>query len=175
MSNDKAVIFDMDGVLVDSEGFWKQAENEVFSSLGVVLTEEYTNLTKSMTTTEVAEFWFEKYPWKQKTLKDVEEMVILRVIELIRTQSCENQGVKTFIEKLKPDPAIYHRAASSLNIEPRNCIAIEDSHTGMLAAKRAGMKVFAFTNGDLEINCELADCRINFFEENGFELVTRYL
>jgi len=32
---DKAIIFDMDGVLIDSECLWEQAENEVFTSLNL--------------------------------------------------------------------------------------------------------------------------------------------
>lgn len=59
----KAVIFDMDGVIVDSECLWKQAEQEVFSSLGVQLTDEYCTITQTMTTAEVTRFWFEKFPW----------------------------------------------------------------------------------------------------------------
>lgn len=57
----KAVIFDMDGVIIDSEHFWQRAEFEVFSSLGVILDSELTNLTKTMTTTEVTKFWYEKF------------------------------------------------------------------------------------------------------------------
>ena len=97
----KAIIFDMDGVLIDSEKFWKQAENEIFTSLGVEVTDEYSKLTKSMTTSEVTKFWYDKYPWKNIALKAVEEMVVLRVIELIKTEDCQIKGVKPFIEKLK--------------------------------------------------------------------------
>ena len=53
MKNKKAVIFDMDGVIIDSEKYWKQAEYEVFSSLGVKITSEDSDKTKSMTTSEV--------------------------------------------------------------------------------------------------------------------------
>lgn len=35
-----AVLFDMDGVLIDSEPFWRQAEMEVFASVGLHLSED---------------------------------------------------------------------------------------------------------------------------------------
>lgn len=35
LKNKKAIIFDMDGVIIDTEKIWKQAEKEVFSSFGV--------------------------------------------------------------------------------------------------------------------------------------------
>lgn len=97
----KAVIFDMDGVLVDSEGIWKQAEFEVFSSLGVSVTEKGSLLTRSMTTKEVTRFWYEQFPWKGRTLPEVEEMVIQRVVELIRSEDCVIKGIRAFITKLK--------------------------------------------------------------------------
>ena len=78
MTKNKAVIFDMDGVIIDSEKFWKQAENEVFSSLGVVVTDELSDLTKSMTTSEVTRFWYDKFPWQNVELNEVERMVVLR-------------------------------------------------------------------------------------------------
>jgi len=204
----KAVIFDMDGVLVDSEKLWKQAEKEVFSSLGVNVTDEDSEVTKSMTTTEVSEFWFNKFPWQSKSLETVEQMVVLRVMELITTEDCKINGVKEFIEKLKnnnykiglatnspykiiptvlekleviglfdvissaefeengkPDPAIYISTAAKLNVATKNCLVIEDSHSGMLAAKKAGMKVIAFTNGNPEANFDIADFTINQFDD----------
>ena len=36
----ETIIFDMDGVIIDSEGIWKKAEKEVFSSVGVKLSDE---------------------------------------------------------------------------------------------------------------------------------------
>ena len=56
----KAVIFDMDGVIVDSEPFWQQAEGEVFSSLGVQMNSELCKITQRMTTSEVTKFWFHR-------------------------------------------------------------------------------------------------------------------
>lgn len=44
------------------------------------------------------------------------------------------------VKKLKPDPLIYVTAAESLNIDPKNCVVIEDSMVGLRAAKGAGMK-----------------------------------
>ncbi|MBW8324319.1 MAG: HAD hydrolase-like protein [Prolixibacteraceae bacterium] len=101
MNNKKAVIFDMDGVLIDSEKSWKQAENEVFTSLGVKVTDEHSKITRSTTTAEITKFWYDKYPWTNKDLHVVEQLVISRVIELIDAESCQINGVKPFIENLK--------------------------------------------------------------------------
>ncbi|QGK74390.1 hexitol phosphatase HxpB [Flavobacterium sp. SLB02] len=204
----KAVIFDMDGVIIDSEPFWQKAEFEVFSSLGVALSAEFTNVTKTMTTIEVTRFWYEKYPWDSKTLEEVEEMVITRVMELIEQAGGEIKGIEFFIKKLKsngfkiglatnspykiipvvlektgiaqyfdsifsaefvefgkPDPAIYLMTSKELGIDPENCIVIEDSYSGMMAAKKAGMKVVAFTNGNQDVNLSLADYKMESFLE----------
>ncbi|MBT2621125.1 hexitol phosphatase HxpB [Chryseobacterium sp. ISL-6] len=203
----RAVIFDMDGVLIDSEKFWKQAEYEVFSSLGVEVTEELSKHTQSMTTSEVARFWHEKYPWENAALDVIEQQVISRVIELIQTEECSVAGIKKFIEDLKlkqykiglatnspyriiqtvldkirvthlfdhitsaefekqgkPHPAVYFTSAKNLDVDPQFCFVIEDSHSGIIAAKNAGMTVIAFTNQNPDIYFDLADDRIISFE-----------
>ncbi len=43
----------------------------------------------------------------------------------------------------KPDPDIYLLAAAKLRIDPSRAVAVEDSPAGILAAKRAGMRVYA--------------------------------
>jgi HAD superfamily hydrolase (TIGR01509 family) len=49
--------------------------------------------------------------------------------------------------KGKPSPEIHLRAARLLGMNASDCCAIEDSHVGVLAAKRAGMFCLGFRNG----------------------------
>lgn len=79
----EAIIFDMDGLLIDSEPFWKRAEREVFGSLGIDVTEDHSFITSRMTTKEVTEYWFSFKPWKNISLTDIEQQVINKVGELI--------------------------------------------------------------------------------------------
>lgn len=50
------------------------------------------------------------------------------------------------VSKKKPDPEIYNLALSKANVKSEECIVIEDSRNGVLAAKAAGMHVVATTN-----------------------------
>lgn len=45
------------------------------------------------------------------------------------------------VEKSKPEPDIYLRAAAELGVKPEDCIALEDSRNGLLSAHAAGMQV----------------------------------
>lgn len=52
----------------------------------------------------------------------------------------------------KPDPGLFQCAAETMNVSPHNCVVIEDSQTGVLAAKRAQMKCFGYspdTDGEI--------------------------
>ena len=50
------------------------------------------------------------------------------------------------VEKKKPDPEIYNLALSKSGFEPEECIVIEDSRNGVLAAHAAGLNIAATTN-----------------------------
>lgn len=68
----QAVIFDMDGVLIDSEPFWKQAGVEVFGQIGIpVSLQEMQELT-GMPAAGIIKTVYQRY---QKTPVPVEEMV----------------------------------------------------------------------------------------------------
>ena len=101
MEKIEAVIFDMDGVIIDSEPLWKKAEKKVFSSVGVKVSDELSKITESMTTSDVTRFWYEKQPWEKKTLEEVENEVVDYVEFLIEQEGVAIDGITELLEKLK--------------------------------------------------------------------------
>lgn len=65
----KAVIFDMDGLLIDSEPFWKEAEKEIFSLVDIHLTHDMMCQTVWLKVIEVVEYWFARFPWDDKSYR----------------------------------------------------------------------------------------------------------
>ena len=64
------------------------------------------------------------------------------------------------VEYGKPSPDIYHLALTSLGLEKLECLVMEDSVNGILAAQNAGLPVFALTNEitrESVHNCRLLD------------------
>ncbi len=61
------------------------------------------------------------------------------------------------VKKGKPAPDVFLIAAKRLNIEPKNCIVIEDAPVGIEAAIRAGMKSIALTTTHNEDDLSNAD------------------
>ena len=81
--NIKAVIFDVDGVLVDSEPLWQQAELFVFPQHGVPLTLEDTFKTQGLRTDEVVSYWYQRYPWNSPDKEQVSSDILSEVIDQI--------------------------------------------------------------------------------------------
>ncbi len=63
----RAAIFDMDGLLVDSEPHWRAAERDVFDTVGLYLTDEQCKQTTGLPIAAVVEYWFAQYPWDETT------------------------------------------------------------------------------------------------------------
>ena len=61
------------------------------------------------------------------------------------------------VKRGKPEPDIFLKAAQKLESEPEECLVIEDSQTGLEAAKRAGMKTLAFLSAPVAISLDNAD------------------
>ncbi|MBB1148646.1 hexitol phosphatase HxpB [Myroides sp. NP-2] len=97
------VLFDMDGVLIDSEKFWQQAEKEVFTAVGCRWSEEIAHQTTGQTTRAVTALWYQLFPWEGKTLAEVEQAVIDRVDELIRQEGEIKVGVRDTLRFLKAE------------------------------------------------------------------------
>lgn len=79
----EAVIFDMDGVLIDSEPLWRIAETRAMNAIGVPMVEEDGFLTMGLRTDEVVEFWYARYPWSEPSKTEVEGAIVGNVIALI--------------------------------------------------------------------------------------------
>lgn len=69
----KAVIFDMDGLLIDSEPFWQETERIIFKNLGINLTKEMQLATFGLRTDEQIQYWYNFRPWKNPDFKSIED------------------------------------------------------------------------------------------------------
>ena len=67
----KGVIYDMDGLIINSEPLWKIAEIESFKEIGFDFTLEMCTQTTGMRIDEVVNFWWNKLKWQNFTHKEV--------------------------------------------------------------------------------------------------------
>jgi sugar-phosphatase len=93
-----AAVFDMDGLLIDSEPFWKRAERESFAEVGIHITDEMSAITAPMTTAEVAAHWYAFRPWEGRSERELEDAVISRVKDLIGRQGAPLPGVRDTLQ-----------------------------------------------------------------------------
>jgi sugar-phosphatase len=91
--NLQAVIFDMDGLLVDSEPLWAEAADEVFKDYGVSLTHEQYVTTTGLRTKEFVEWWFRHYKIADGEHDRAEKKIIDAVIRKVRLRSRIMPGV----------------------------------------------------------------------------------
>ena len=94
----KAVIFDMDGLLIDSEPLWMQAEIEIFGRLGLRLTPEDCKQMQGVKIPDVIRHWYDVKPWTGMSLDEVEQALVRRVQELIIEKGQMQPGVRETLE-----------------------------------------------------------------------------
>ncbi|MFT6246343.1 MAG: sugar-phosphatase [Salibacteraceae bacterium] len=112
----EAVIFDMDGVLIDSEPLWKIAMEEAFHSVGCMITKKDFQKTVGLRIDEVVEFWYKKMQWKDLSAKDVEGLIIQKMVRLIQENGDPLVGVIDTIAFLKSQGIKIGLATSSYNV-----------------------------------------------------------
>lgn len=109
----QAVIFDMDGILIDSEPWWFQAEVAVFRAVGVPLTAEMCEQTLGMRLDASVAHWYERYPWASPTPSVVQDQLLDKACELIGAHGEPMAGVLATLDLLKAAGMTLGLASSS--------------------------------------------------------------
>ena len=199
----KNVIFDMDGVLIDSEPFWAEAQIETLAGYGIQITEpDCEKYTRGVRIDESAQIWIDLFGLnvdykllKQQILDSVCEKIATQgeamegIDELLRflkqnnvqialATSSDRRVIKAVFDRLslweyfpiqctaaeeelaKPHPAVYLTAIKRLNATPKDCIIIEDSVVGLIAAKAANVRTFLVNPKFAEARFAIADERM---------------
>lgn len=92
-----AAIFDMDGVLIDSEPFWKEADILAYRKVGLELTHEQCAETTGMDTFSAVKYWFEKHPWQNKSLLEVQNDIESTVVKLVERKGFAMPGLESVL------------------------------------------------------------------------------
>ena len=206
-----AVVFDLDGTLVDSMWMWKEIDIEYLGRFGYTCPPDLQKIIEGMSFSETAEYFKSRFQipdsideikaaWIQMSIEKYRNEVPLKPGALRLLQYLERTGKKAGIatsngrdmvdavlESLqicpyfqviatacevaagKPAPDIYLEVARRLQTDPSRCMVFEDVPAGILAGKRAGMRVCAvedaFSTGMREEKMELADFYIDDYNE----------
>ena len=183
----KALILDMDGVIIDSEPMHFKLERELLEELGGRISpreqEEFVGRTDRFIWSELKARFRLKEDLdriidmkKDRFLERIGEIGLVEnfrdFLEMIGREdlkiaiaSSNNRGavervIEFFdladhidfyisgeeVERGKPDPEIFLKAAEKLGVSPKDCLVIEDATSGIRAAKAAGMKSIGLDN-----------------------------
>lgn len=195
----KAVIFDMDGTIVDSEPIYERTNKKIYQEYGLDLTEQDYERHLGSNLKDIWRDILERYQVKEEYahykiedfmeehihssyqalaeaddlelmpgikewfnfLKDHGYQMIIAsssyepVVEYIYQRFNLDQYMAGYvdgnaIENGKPAPDIFLKAAEKLNLEPQECVIIEDSENGVNGAYQAGAKVVGFNRAQSE-------------------------
>jgi len=200
-----AFLFDMDGVIIDSNPFHKISLRQFCQQHGHDLTDEqlrekiYGRTNKdwipavfgNIDAAQVAQYGEEKEALFREMYKNdieplkgliafLEQMDAAGIPRAIGT-SAPRSNVdftldkthtgkffttildESFVNKGKPDPEIYLKAAAALKIDPKQCVVFEDSLAGVASGKAAGCKVVGITTTHTPEELSQADITVPDF------------
>lgn len=207
----KAVLFDLDGTLVDSMWVWSEIDVEFLGSRGLLVPPDLERAVDGMGFTEVAYYFKERFRLPESIEEIKEQWLamsrdkyiyevplkkgVAAILPLLKEQGLKLAVVSSNsrelveavlashdisgyfdcivtacdVNKGKPAPDVYLKAAKDLGIRPEECLVFEDIPEGILAGKAAHMVTCAvyddYSRG-LEIEKrKLADYYIDSFED----------
>lgn len=215
----KAVLFDMDGVIVDTEPLHRKAYFKTFDELEITVSEDlYTSFTGA-STKRVCETLIQKYnlshtheaiagikrshfkdyfyndeefdliPGVRQLIEHYHENGIKLILASSATMSTINMVFEKFglekyfsgkisgadLKESKPHPEVFLLAAEMADETKENCMVIEDSTNGILAAHRAEIFCAAYRSPHSKNqDYTLADVVISDYEELELDKISKY-
>ncbi len=109
-----ACIFDMDGLLINSEPFWRYAEMQVFAEVGVDLTYELCGTTAGMRINEVVDYWFRQFPWNGPSPAQITAKITDVLTDMIRKDGEALPGVINTLKAVRNEALPMALASSSM-------------------------------------------------------------
>lgn len=88
------VIFDMDGLLIDSEPLWKEAADKLFAGYNMQLTLQQYSVTTGLRTKEFLSHWFKHFNLPPKEIAEAERIIVENVIDLVKQKGKAMPGVQ---------------------------------------------------------------------------------
>lgn len=109
----KAVIMDMDGLLIDSEPFWRVAEIDAFKKVGAQLTDELLSQTMGMRNDEVVKYWVNYFKIEHANYGQLELDILASVQEQVEAKGELLPGVLDTLNFFKEQQTPIALASSS--------------------------------------------------------------
>jgi sugar-phosphatase len=106
-------IFDMDGLLVDSEPLWVESMQEVFQTVDVVMSPELAVQTTGLRTVEVVHYWHQHFQWQGKSKEQVAEEIIDSISYKVIQSGYVMEGVQEVLDFFKAQGCKLGLASSS--------------------------------------------------------------
>jgi len=88
----QAIIFDMDGLLIDSEPHWHEAQQKVFAGVGIELSIKDCQDTTGVRVDDVVRLRYAQSPWEGPSLKDIETAIVDELIVLMKEKLVAKPG-----------------------------------------------------------------------------------
>lgn len=95
------VLYDMDGLLLDTEPLWGVSMLRVAEKHKIPITREKFKETRGLRIYEVTDYWAIKYPWEGKTSAEVAEEILDDIIELSKTDGSVLPGIQHSLDMFK--------------------------------------------------------------------------
>lgn len=116
----RATLFDMDGLLIDSEPLWHEAEIDIVGGLGIARDLIEARPTKGLFVGEAVAHWYAEQPWTGPSQDDVAAMILNRVGDLVAAKGTLMPGALEAVALAKTYGPVAVASSTPLALIHRN-------------------------------------------------------